>query len=94
MCATTLIFRTGSLYGFPEEILEAVLAGKRAPYRQVFSKPDLERRLPETQGASRAVVAFMKISKTWQEFQTLLNQHYPRYGDNFGIAVPLRPQNG
>lgn len=28
-----------------------------------------------------AVVAYMRISKTWDEFMSLLNEHYPRAGD-------------
>jgi len=39
-----------------------------------------------------AVVAFMKISKNWQEFQTLLNQHYPRYGDNLELPFAYDPK--
>ena len=34
-----------------------------------------------------AVVALMKISKTWGQFIDLLNQHYPRYGDT--MTLPL-----
>ena len=29
----------------------------------------------------------MKISKTWDGFLSLLNQHYPRYGDT--MMLPL-----
>jgi hypothetical protein len=34
-----------------------------------------------------AVVALMRISKTWDSFMSLLNQHYPRFGDT--IMLPL-----
>jgi len=39
-----------------------------------------------------AVVAFMKISQTWPEFMTLLNQHYPRYGDTMELPFPYDPK--
>lgn len=34
-----------------------------------------------------AVVALMKISKTWDGFLSLLNEHYPRYGDT--VMLPM-----
>lgn len=34
-----------------------------------------------------AVVALMKISKSWPAFMNLLNEHYPRYGDT--IMLPM-----
>lgn len=34
-----------------------------------------------------AVVALMKISKTWEGFLNLLNEHYPRYGDT--VMLPM-----
>jgi hypothetical protein len=34
-----------------------------------------------------AVVALMKISKTWNGFLNLLNEHYPRYGDT--VMLPM-----
>jgi hypothetical protein len=34
-----------------------------------------------------AVVAFMKISKSWSQFINLLNEHYPRFGDT--IMLPM-----
>lgn len=35
-----------------------------------------------------AVVAFMRISKSWDEFMNLLNEHYPRKGD-----TPMLPMD-
>ena len=34
-----------------------------------------------------AVVALMKISKTWDGFLNLLNEHYPRYGDTMMLPM-------
>jgi len=34
-----------------------------------------------------AVVALMRISRTWEGFLSLLDQHYPRYGDT--ILLPM-----
>ncbi len=34
-----------------------------------------------------AVVALMKVSRSWDGFMNLLNEHYPRYGDT--VMLPL-----
>jgi hypothetical protein len=34
-----------------------------------------------------AVVALMKISKDWESFLNLLNEHYPKYGDT--VMLPM-----
>lgn len=39
-----------------------------------------------------AVVALMKISRSWDAFMNLLNQHYPRYGDT--VMLPLDYDQG
>ncbi|HYD28150.1 P63C domain-containing protein [Brevundimonas sp.] len=38
-----------------------------------------------------AVVALMRISKTWDGFMALLNQHYPRYGDTMMLPLDYDP---
>jgi hypothetical protein len=38
-----------------------------------------------------AVVALMRISKTWDDFINLLNQHYPRYGDTIMLPMDYDP---
>jgi hypothetical protein len=39
-----------------------------------------------------AVVALMKISKTWDGFMNLLDEHYPRFGDT--VMLPLDYDQG
>jgi hypothetical protein len=39
-----------------------------------------------------AVVAYMRISKTWADFMALLNQQYPRYGDTMELPFPYDPK--
>jgi hypothetical protein len=39
-----------------------------------------------------AVVALMKVSKSWLGFMTLLNEHYPRYGDT--LMLPMDYDQG
>ena len=34
-----------------------------------------------------AVVALMRVSKTWDQFMNLLNEHYPRFGDT--VMLPM-----
>jgi hypothetical protein len=34
-----------------------------------------------------AIVALMRISKSWQGFMNLLNEHYPRFGDT--VMLPM-----
>jgi hypothetical protein len=34
-----------------------------------------------------AVVAYMRISKSWDSFMNILNEHYPRYGDT--VMLPM-----
>lgn len=34
-----------------------------------------------------AAVALMKVSKTWDGFMNLLNEHHPRYGDT--VMLPM-----
>ncbi|PBB94641.1 hypothetical protein CK215_01235 [Mesorhizobium sp. WSM3864] len=39
-----------------------------------------------------AVVAFMRISKTWDGFMNLLNEHYPRKGDTLMLPIDYRQE--
>ena len=38
-----------------------------------------------------AVVAYVRIGKTWAEFMLILNQHYPRYGSTMELPFPYDP---
>lgn len=60
-----------------------------AKYFQSLTKNHGYRKLGQHLGA---VIALMKISKTWPEFLALLDQHYPRYGDT--MALPYDDGKG
>lgn len=56
-----------------------------ARYSQSLTKNIRYPKLKEHLGA---VVAFMRISKNWDGFMNLLNEHYPRKGD-----TPMLPMD-
>ena len=39
-----------------------------------------------------AVVAYVRIGKTWAEFMLILNQHYPRYGTRWSCRFHMIPR--
>jgi len=47
---------------------------------------------PKLKERPGAAVALMKISKTWEGFMNLLNEHYPRYGDT--VMLPMDYDQG